>query len=81
VDESAGESGADVDTIGLCAACLYVRAQNTKRGAVFYRCARADEDEAFMRYPPIPVARCVGFEERRSGSEQNSAPEVEPQSE
>ena len=48
--------------IGLCGVCLYRRAQVSKRGRVFYRCARADADPSFSRYPPLPVLRCSGHE-------------------
>ena len=46
---------------GLCDDCVWVRVQETKRGARFYRCARADTDESYLRYPPLPVLRCAGF--------------------
>lgn len=36
--------------------------QGTKRGVVFFRCTRADEDAGFDRYPAIPVLHCRGFE-------------------
>lgn len=66
-DQAAGKKDAErppVDRgIGLCARCVWVRPQPTKRGRVFYRCARADEDDRFMQYPPVPVLRCTGFEE------------------
>ena len=48
--------------IGLCARCRRVRVQSTKRGSVFYRCALADENDAYPRYPPLPVRQCRGFE-------------------
>jgi hypothetical protein len=54
--------GIDVGSTGLCADCRSLRAQCTKRGVVFFRCARADEDDRFMRYPPIPVMKCGGFD-------------------
>lgn len=38
--------------------------QGTRRGGVFIRCTRADEDRAFDRYPAIPVLSCHGFEGR-----------------
>ena len=57
-----GAEISDDDALGLCARCRHVRAQGTRRGSVFYRCARADEDERFLRYPPLPVLRCPGFE-------------------
>jgi hypothetical protein len=68
MDDSGGNSQAESKpnrgAIGLCGRCVHIRAQDTKRGAVFYRCARADEDDRFMRYPPIPIVRCLGFEKR-----------------
>jgi hypothetical protein len=69
----------DESTIGLCVNCLHLRSQQTRRGAVFYRCARADDDDRFMRYPPVPVRRCLGFEtdvEKDRGAEAPEAPEA-----
>ena len=67
MSESHREIPTDVNAIGLCATCRHVRAQHTRRGAVFYRCARADEDERFLQYPPIPVTRCSGHERSAVG--------------
>jgi hypothetical protein len=33
-----------------------------RRGSVFYRCALADTDPRFVRYPPLPVITCSGYE-------------------
>lgn len=52
-------------SIGLCSVCRFVKRQDTKRGATFYRCGRADEDATFMKYPPTPVGQCRGFEDAR----------------
>jgi len=52
-------------SVGLCSVCRFVKRQDTKRGAIFYRCGRADDDLAFPKYPPTPVARCRGFEDAR----------------
>ena len=49
-------------SVGLCSVCRFVKKQDTKRGAVFYRCGRADQDPSFMKYPPIPIGQCRGFE-------------------
>jgi hypothetical protein len=38
-------------------------AQPNRRGSTFWRCRRADHDPRYLRYPPLPVARCDGFEE------------------
>ena len=52
--------------IGLCATCVWVQIVENKRGSVFYRCKRADGDPNFVRYPPLPVLSCPGYE-RRTG--------------
>jgi hypothetical protein len=36
--------------------------QQNARGSTFHRCALADVDDRFPRYPPIPVIACAGFE-------------------
>lgn len=48
--------------LGLCADCRWRRDQPNRRGQTFHRCARADEDDRFSRYPPLPVLRCPGHE-------------------
>jgi len=59
--------------VGLCAECAHARVQQSaKRSAsAFYRCARADVDARFLRYPPLPVHACSGHEPKpRSDEEQ-----------
>jgi len=58
IEMRAGERGA----VGLCATCRHVRRAGNRRGSVFYRCARAESDPRFPKYPPLPVLRCVGYE-------------------
>ncbi|MHA7839389.1 MAG: hypothetical protein ACX98W_18160 [bacterium] len=48
--------------LGLCAVCRWRRDQPTRRGQTFHRCGRAEEDDRFLRYPPIPVTACAGHE-------------------
>ena len=45
---------------GLCADCAEARRVVSARGSVFWRCARAESDPAFTRYPRLPVLRCAG---------------------
>jgi len=52
------------ERVGICVGCRFMLEQGTKRGGIFFRCTRADEDETFKRYPAIPVLDCHGFEER-----------------
>lgn len=49
---------------GLCGRCEHVRAVASGKGAVYFRCARHDEDPAFPKYPRLPVTQCGGFEAR-----------------
>ena len=58
----------DDSHVGLCATCNWVRIVTNRRGSVFYRCLRADTDPRFLRYPPLPVQSCPGYE-RRTPSE------------
>ena len=50
--------------IGLCSICRHARPQRNARGSTFWRCAAADTDPRLLRYPPLPVLRCPGFEPR-----------------
>jgi hypothetical protein len=54
--------------VGLCATCAHARTTTTARGSTFYRCARAESDARFVRYPRLPVVRCGGFEEAGVGA-------------
>ncbi len=52
----------DAIDAGLCATCQWMRTVTNRRGSVFYRCALADTDPRFVRYPPLPVLECSGYE-------------------
>ncbi|HXM37594.1 MAG TPA: hypothetical protein VN908_02920 [Gemmatimonadales bacterium] len=56
------------DSVGLCATCRRVRIVTNRRGSVFYRCARADVDPRFVRYPPLPMLACPGYEPHDLGA-------------
>ena len=65
--------------VGLCASCRWVRIVQNRRGSVFYRCLRADTDPPdprFVRYPPLPVLSCPGYE-RRAASDPDPLAEPE----
>jgi hypothetical protein len=48
---------------GLCDRCAYQRLVRNTRGSVFSLCERSrSEPESFVRYPPLPVRECAGFE-------------------
>ncbi len=54
----------EISAVGLCAQCEHCRIVGNARGSTFYRCARADVDPNFPRYPGLPVLRCTGYEPR-----------------
>lgn len=47
--------------VGLCASCQRSRIVQTDR-STFYLCTRSFTDPAFVRYPPLPVTRCPGYD-------------------
>ena len=56
--------------VGLCATCGWVQIVRNRRDSVFYRCTRAETDARFVRYPPLPMLRCPGYE--RQADDQSS---------
>jgi hypothetical protein len=48
------------DPIGLCRNCVHSR-QVPSRTSLFWRCALAETDARFARYPRLPVLRCAGY--------------------
>jgi hypothetical protein len=52
----------EISAVGLCARCQQCRIVRTARGSTFCRCARAEVDPDFTRYPRLPVLRCAGYE-------------------
>jgi hypothetical protein len=47
---------------GLCDSCRHQRLVPNTRGSVFSLCERSRSDEAFPRYPRLPVLACPGHE-------------------
>lgn len=60
--------------VGLCATCVHARRVETDRGSVFVRCALAEKDPRFPKYPRLPVRRCEGHKPARQqdGSESDA---------
>ncbi len=54
--------------VGLCQSCRWMRRVTPRRGGTFFRCSRAETDSRFVRYPPLPVLECVGYEAGASSS-------------
>ncbi len=60
--ELSNGDGSERERVGLCTGCRLAVVQTNAKGSAFWRCRRADRDERFLRYPPLPVRRCSGFE-------------------
>jgi hypothetical protein len=52
------------DPVGLCRSCAWARLVTNRRGSSFTRCALADRDPRFARYPVLPVRSCEGYRKR-----------------
>jgi hypothetical protein len=47
---------------GLCKTCRHARTIASDRGSKFTRCALADSDPRFPKYPRLPVLACAGYQ-------------------
>lgn len=47
---------------GLCGFCVHHRAVGNRKGSTFYMCLRSKSDDGFVKYPPLPVLTCRGYE-------------------
>ena len=59
---------------GLCANCQHGRRVSNPRGSVFQRCERAQNEEGYLAYPPLPVQACHGYEERADAQGDDPSP-------
>ncbi len=48
--------------VGLCSVCVHVRVVENRRGSRYYLCELSRTDNRFVKYPPLPVLDCPGFE-------------------
>jgi len=56
-------AGSVPDAVGQCFTCRWMRSTTNRRGSTFFRCARAETDPRFVRYPALPVRDCPGYED------------------
>ena len=66
-------------TPSLCETCRHVRIVTTPKGSRFLLCTLASDDVRFAKYPPQPVARCVGHEPVAPHSSREGDAPAEPQ--
>ena len=57
----------------LCGTCRHLRLVRSERGSAFALCRRAGDDPRFPRYPPQPVAACLGHQPAAPTGESTAA--------
>jgi len=73
----AGGVTTDPAAIGLCHRCVHAR-QVPTRHALYWRCALAETDARFPRYPRLPVLACDGFTPATDTTPGPASPEDPP---
>jgi hypothetical protein len=63
---------------GLCGGCRHARLNQTRRGPVYLRCLLAGTDEAYPRYPRLPVLRCAGYQPATESGAESGAEQPRP---
>jgi hypothetical protein len=48
----------------LCETCFSMREGVTPRGSRFLLCQLSQTNPAYPKYPPLPVVRCDGYQEK-----------------
>jgi hypothetical protein len=51
-------------TNSICQTCAHMREIVSGKGSRFMLCQLAQDDPRFPKYPPQPIARCDGHQER-----------------
>jgi hypothetical protein len=49
---------------GLCDSCVHQQLVSNTRGSTFSLCRRSRTDDAYPKYPRLPVRACAGHEPR-----------------
>ncbi len=62
------------ETAGLCATCQHAQCAKHPRGGMdYWRCALAESDPRFAKYPRLPVLACTGYD-RGANEERDQTP-------
>ncbi len=55
----------------LCEFCQYMKEVVSGKGSRFLLCQKSVLDNRFRKYPPQPVVKCVGFENKKESDNPN----------
>ena len=59
------------DSRGLCAGCVHAqKVPHPRGGGAYLMCGLSERDDAYDRYPRLPVTTCPGFEAKTETSPQ-----------
>ena len=56
--------------VGLCVTCRTARVIPGARGTTYYLCELSAEDEAYPKYPSLPILKCPGYVATALGPDQ-----------
>jgi hypothetical protein len=51
-------------TRSLCETCAWMREIVTPKGSRFLLCQLSKTDQAYPKYPPQPIVRCSGYQQK-----------------
>lgn len=57
---------------GLCESCRHSRKVESARGSTFWLCELSFTDPRFVKYPPLPVLECLGYEKQSAADGEGS---------
>ena len=49
----------------LCESCDHMKEVVSGKGSRFLLCQKAATDGRFKKYPPQPIAKCIGFDRKK----------------
>ncbi|MCX7423869.1 MAG: hypothetical protein NT013_30635 [Planctomycetia bacterium] len=53
----------------LCEYCRHMKEVVSGKGSHFLLCLKSVADNRFRKYPPQPVVKCVGFENKKESDD------------
>ena len=63
-------SQSDFASRSLCRSCAWMREIVSGRSSRFLLCQKSQNDAQFAKYPPQPIVRCSGFQQRSDGADE-----------
>ena len=58
----------------LCETCGWMREVTTPKGSRFFLCELSSTNPAYAKYPPQPVVRCQGYQQKQAEAKESERP-------